>query len=84
MSLVSTIRGTKLKVKTRATTLTRYPCVTPFVTPCVTPCVRHGVSKSIEGKANLQKTKNSAPICLFLFSNNVDLKNNNRECRKPF
>jgi len=24
------------------------------------------------------------PICLFLFSINVDLKNNNRECRKPF
>jgi len=25
-----------------------------------------------------------SPICLFLFSNNVDLKNNDRECRKPF
>jgi len=30
------------------------------------------------------KKKNSSPICLFLFSNTVDLKNNNRECRKPF
>jgi len=43
-----------------------------------------GVSKSIEGNANLQTTKNSSPICLFLFSNNVDLKNNNEEFRKPF
>ena len=43
-----------------------------------------GVSKSIGGNANLQKTKNSSPIRLFLFSNNVDLKNNNIECRKPF
>jgi len=29
--------------------------------------------------------KNSSPICLFLFGNNVaDLRNNDRECRKPF
>ena len=43
-----------------------------------------GVSKGIEGNANLQKTQNSSPICLLLLSNNVDLKNNNRECRAPF
>jgi len=30
------------------------------------------------------KKKNYSPISLFLFSSNVDLKNNNRECRKPF
>jgi len=43
-----------------------------------------GASKSVEGNENLWKTKNSSPICLFLFSNNVDLKNNNRKCRKTF
>jgi len=31
-----------------------------------------------------KKAENSSPICLFLLSNNVDLKNNNRECRTPF
>jgi len=30
------------------------------------------------------KKKDSSPMCLFLLSNNVDLKNNNRKCRKPF
>jgi len=44
---------------------------------------RAGASKGIKGNANLLKTKNSSPICLFLFNNNVDIKNNNRECRKP-
>ena len=41
-----------------------------------------GVSRSVGGKETYKK--NYLPICLFLFSNNVDLKNNNRECRKPF
>jgi len=34
--------------------------------------------------SNLWKTKHSSQICLFLFSYNVDLRHNNRECRKPF
>jgi len=45
--------------------------------------IGQGVTKRFEGNAKLQK-KNSLPICLFLFSNNVDLKNNNRKCRKAF
>jgi len=31
-----------------------------------------------------KKTSKSLPIFLFLFSNNTDLKNNNRNDRKPF
>jgi len=46
--------------------------------------VDQGASESAEGNANLQKTKDSSPICLVVLSNNVDLKNNNRKCRKPF
>jgi len=32
----------------------------------------------------LYKKQNSSPVCLFLLSNNVDLKNNDRECITPF
>jgi len=42
-----------------------------------------GSVKVFKLKLKLKKTKHSSPICLFLFSNNVDLKNNDRECRKP-
>jgi len=31
-----------------------------------------------------KKQKNRCQLSLFLFSNNVDLKNNNKNCRKPF
>jgi len=43
-----------------------------------------GSVKVFKLKFKLIKTKPSSPTCLFLFNNNVDLKNNDRECRKPF
>jgi len=46
--------------------------------------VGQGGSKRVEGNGNLYKTNKSLPICLLLFSNNIDLKNNNINCRKPF
>ena len=46
--------------------------------------VGQGSLKVFKLKFKLIKKQHSSPICLFLFSNNVDLKNNDRECRKPF
>jgi len=46
--------------------------------------VGQGSSKRAEGNGNLQKTKNCYQLCLFLFINSVDLKNNNRNYRKLF
>ena len=43
--------------------------------------VGQGRSKKVEDNRNLWKTKKSLPICLLL-NNNVDLKNNKRNCRK--
>jgi len=40
--------------------------------------VGQGSSRKIDGKGNLQKTSKSLPIFCFLFSNNIHLKNNNR------
>jgi len=45
--------------------------------------VRQGSVKVWREMQTYKKTKNSSP-CLFLFSKNADLKNNNRHCRKPF
>jgi len=46
--------------------------------------VGQGSVKVFKLEFKLMKTKHSSPICLFLFSKNVDLTNNDRECRKPF
>jgi len=46
--------------------------------------VGQGGSNNVGGNRNLQKTKNNYQLCLFLFSNYVDLKNNKRNYRKPF
>jgi len=43
-----------------------------------------GISDRNKRNENLQKTKNSPPTGLFLFSNTVDFKNSNRQCRKQF
>jgi len=40
--------------------------------------VRQGSVKVLREMQTYKKPNNSSPICLFLFSNNVDLKNNNR------
>jgi len=42
--------------------------------------VGQGGNKRVECSGNLKKCQ----LFLFLFSNNVDLKNNNRNYRKPF
>jgi len=41
---------------------------------------------SVKGLRKMQTYKNKKFFTngLFLFSNNVDLKNDNRECRRPF
>jgi len=46
--------------------------------------VWQGSVKVFKLKFKLIKRKHSSPICLFLFSNNVDLRNNDTECRKTF
>jgi len=43
-----------------------------------------GVSERVEGNGNYETQKNIYQLFLLLFSNHVDLKNNNRNCRKPF
>jgi len=45
--------------------------------------VGQGTVKRVEGNGNLSK-KNCYQLCLFLFINNVDRKNSNRNYRKPF
>jgi len=42
-----------------------------------------GSAKELGTMETYKNTKKSLPICLFLLSNNVDLKNNNRNYRKP-
>jgi len=46
--------------------------------------VGQGEQYKVEGKENLYKASKSLPIFLFLFSNNIDLKNNRRNDGKPF
>ena len=46
--------------------------------------VGQGSVKALREMQIYKKTQNFSPLCLFLLSNNVDLKNNNREYRTPF
>jgi len=46
--------------------------------------VGQGEGKRVEGNRNLYNTKKLYQLCLFLFSKIVDLKNTNRNYRKPF
>jgi len=46
--------------------------------------VGQGPVKVLREMQTYNKQKMLSPTCLFLFCNTVDLKNNNRECRKPF
>jgi len=43
-----------------------------------------GAVKQLRAMETFQKQKNRYQVCLFLFINNVDLKNNNRNYRKLF
>jgi len=43
-----------------------------------------GTVKELKEMQTDEKAKNYSPICLFLFSNNVDFKHAKRNCRKPF
>jgi len=40
--------------------------------------------KELSAMETYKKQKNRYQLCLFVFSNNVDLKNNNKNFRKPF
>ena len=40
--------------------------------------------KALSAMETYKKQTNRYQLCLFLFSNNVDLKNNNKNYRKPF
>ena len=46
--------------------------------------VKQGDCKNVEGSANVWKTKNLYQLYLFLFRNDVEIKNNTRNYRKPF
>jgi len=56
----------------------------PKVISTIEAALRQGSVKVFKLKFKLIQNKNSSPKCLFLSSNNVDLKNNERERRKPF
>jgi len=46
--------------------------------------IGQGAVKELRAMATYNKQKGRYQLCLFLFINNVDLKNNNRDYRKPF
>jgi len=46
--------------------------------------VGHGGVKELREMGTCKKQKNRYQICLFLFSNDVDLKNNTRIYKKTF
>jgi len=43
-----------------------------------------GAAKMLKAMETYKKQKNRYQLCLFVFINNVDLKNNNRNYRKLF
>ena len=42
----------------------------------------HGAEKELRTMETYKKQKSRCQVCLFLFINNVDLKNNNRNYKK--
>jgi len=46
--------------------------------------IGHGAIKLLSAVETYKKQKIIAQLCLFLFSKNFDLKNNNKNYRKPF